>query len=459
MEAVLSGVKHIYLIGIGGIGVGGLALLLKDKGFKVSGSDMCENHMTALLRENGIDVFIGHRREHMGVDVDLVGYSSAIKQDNPEIAEAQRRGVTIVPRGKLLGLLSWDKKVIAVSGSHGKTTTTSFIGYIMTSLGYAPTVFVGGVPLNYDRHAWWGKDYFVIETDESDGSFLYYNPWVSIITNIDHEHLDYYRSIEKLRQSFLQFAYQTKGMVIGCGDEPTVMDIVQKAGGTLYGFARHNKVSASRVWFDGRHTCFDLFIDQKYVCPVSIPLLGTHNVLNTLAVIAFFLYKGDDLNKVVSLLDGFKGTKRRFQIKKKINNVMFVDDYAHHPTEIAAVLNAAKYLSPKRLFVIFQPHRFSRVEALQKEFGRCFNVVDELVITDIYAASEKPIAGINADLLLEEIKKNFHGNARYIAKEKLIDIVPSCLEPGDVVMGLGAGDINTIMDGIANEFERSRVKA
>ncbi|MEI8349703.1 MAG: UDP-N-acetylmuramate--L-alanine ligase [Candidatus Omnitrophota bacterium] len=459
MEAVLSGVKHIYLVGIGGIGVGGLALLLKDKGFNVSGSDVHENYTIKLLRENGIEVFIGHCSEHMSADVDLVCYSSAIKQDNPEIQEAQRRGVTILPRGKLLGLLSWDKKAIAVSGSHGKTTTTSLIGYLMTSLGYEPTVFVGGLPLNYARHAWWGQDYFVIETDESDGSFLYYNPWVSIITNIDHEHLDYYRTIEDLQKSFLQFAYQTKGMVIGCGDEPTVMDIVQKAGGTLYGFGAHNKVSAANVTFDGNFTCFDLFVDHIYICPVSIPLLGTHNVLNTLAVISFFLYMGEDVAKVVNLLKGFKGTKRRFQVKKKLNDVIFVDDYAHHPTEIAAVLNAARYLRPKRLFVIFQPHRFSRVEALYKEFARCFGAVDELIVTDIYAASEKPIAGVDAHFLLEEIKKYFRGNIQHVAKEELVDIIPPRLEPGDLVMGLGAGDINTIMDGIVNEFERSRVKA
>lgn len=480
MAQVLSGVKNIHLIGIGGIGVSGLALLLKDKGYNVKGSDTQENYTTKMLRDAGITVYIGHRAQNLGVSTDLVCYSSAVKSDNPEILEAIKNNITILPRGKLLGLLCADKKTIAVSGSHGKTTTTALIGYLLTALGYKPTVFVGGLPLNYERNAWWGDEYFVIETDESDGSFLSYNPWVSIITNVDHEHLDYHKTIENLKASFLQFACQTKGVVIGCVDDLVVDNILRKintAGNDFsnalnaisYGFGKNSKMKAADISFealdiDGAQgpvgfTSFDFFTEKKFVSRIHTPLLGTHNVLNTLAVLSFFYYLGEDLVRVAELLKYFKGTKRRFQIKKKLGGVVFVDDYAHHPTEIAAVLEASRYLHPKRIFAIFQPHRFSRVKSLCKEFSHCFARADELIVTDIYSASEKELEGVNARFLTEEISRNFKGKVNYIPKERLVSEIPLFLEEGDIVIGLGAGDINTVMDGIIHEFESSRVKA
>ncbi|MDP2922924.1 MAG: UDP-N-acetylmuramate--L-alanine ligase [Candidatus Omnitrophota bacterium] len=470
MDKILSGVKNIHLIGIGGIGVSGLALLLKDKGYTVKGSDIQDTYNTKMLKEAGIEVYIGHKSENISPDTGLVCYSSAVKSDNPEILEAVKRGITILARGKLLGLLTFDKKTIAVSGSHGKTTTTALSGYLLTALGYKPTVFVGGLPLNYERNAWWGEEYFVIETDESDGSFLCYNPWVSIITNIDHEHLDYHKDMESLKKSFLQFAYQTKGLVIGCADDPSVNDILSKVNGLSYGFSERNRISGENISFEaGPHlldqerimgfTCFDFLIDKKFVSRVKVPLLGIHNVLNTMAVLSFFSYLGEDLAKVIELLKYFKGTKRRFQIKKKVAGVTFIDDYAHHPTEINAVIKAARYLNPRRVFVIFQPHRFSRVKSLYKEFSHCFSCADELILTDIYSASEKEIEGVNSEFLLGEIKKIFQGNVRYICREKIAAEVSLSLEEGDVVLGLGAGDINAIMDGIIHEFKNSRVKA
>jgi UDP-N-acetylmuramate--alanine ligase len=318
---------------------------------------------------------------------------------------------------------------------------------------------VGGLPLGRERNAWWGEGYFVIETDESDASFLYYNPWVSIITNIDYEHLDHYKDIENLKKGFLQFAYQTKDLVIGCGDDPFVKEVLHKTGGLSYGFGVDNKIKGANFFFDGESTCFDLIIDNKIIKQVKILLLGQHNILNTLAVLSFLFYLGQDLEKATPLLRDFKGTKRRFQIKKKVGGITFVDDYAHHPTEIAAVLGAAHTLNYKRVFVIVQPHRFSRVQALHKEFSQCFSFADELVVTDIYSASEREINGISGKFLFEEIKKNFSGNIRYIPKDKLIQEIPYSLKEGDLVLGLGAGDINTLMERIANEFEKNRVEA
>jgi len=459
MDKVLSAIKNIHLVGIGGIGMSGLALLLKEKGFNVKGSDVEDSDITKMLRDRGIDVSVGHKKENITADTHLVCYSSAIKDDNPEIQEAKKRDLSILQRGKLLGLISWDKKTIAVSGSHGKTTTSSLIGFLLTSLGFKPTVFVGGIPLNYKYNAWWGNEYFVIEADESDGSFLYYNPWVSIITNIDHEHLDYYKNIETLKENFLQFAYQTKGLTIGCGDDPFVYEIIKKAKGISYGTGAHNKIRAKNFYYDGEFSCFDFFIDDKFLKQVKIPLLGKHNALNTLAVLSFFNYMDEDMNKVIDALRYFKGTKRRFQIKKKIGDITFVDDYAHHPTEIDAVLKAARYLNPKRLVVIFQPHRYSRVENLYKDFTGCFTHADELVVTDIYAASESNAKKIDIKSLTKEIQGNFKGNVTHIPKDKLVNEVPLRLKDGDLVLGLGAGDINNLMDGIINELEAGRIKA
>lgn len=459
MDKVLSNIKNIHLIGIGGIGMSGLAILLKDKGYNVKGSDIGESDITKMLKNEGIEVSVGHKKENITDDTHLVCYSSAIKDDNSEMVEAKKRGINILQRGKLLGLISWDKKTIAVSGSHGKTTTTSLIGYVLTSLGFGPTVFVGGLPLNYTRNAWWGEEYFVIEADESDGSFLYYNPWVSVITNIDYEHLDYYKNIDNLKTSFLQFAYQVKGTVIGCGDDPLVRDILRKVNGISYGFGKDNVIRADNFYFDGEFSCFDFLSEQKFISQIKIPLLGKHNALNAIAVLAFLKYMGQDLTKAIEMFKYFKGTKRRFQIKKKIGGITFVDDYAHHPTEIEAVLKAARYLNPKRVFVIFQPHRPSRVEYLYKQFAQSFSYADELVVTDIYSAQEKQILGVNAKTLAEEIGRIFKGKITHIPKERLVAEVPNYIKEGDLVLGLGAGDINTIMEQIVNEFESSRVKA
>ncbi|MCM8819534.1 MAG: UDP-N-acetylmuramate--L-alanine ligase [Candidatus Omnitrophica bacterium] len=454
-----ANIKNIYFIGIGGIGMSGLAILLKDKGFNVRGSDIKESYTVDMLRKDGIKVYIGHNPQNLTADIDLVIYSSAIKEDNPELIEAKKNGVSIVRRGELLGLLCADKKTIAVSGSHGKTTTTALLGYLLNCMNYKPTVFVGGLPLNYSKNAWWGEEYFVIETDESDGTFLNYNPVFSIITNIDKEHLDYYKSHQNLYENFLKFAKQTKQKVIGCADDPLVKKIILQVGGISYGFGENNYLRAANFYYENNFSCFDFIIGGDFVKTVKVPLLGEHNALNTLAVLGFFLHIGEDINKVIDFLKGFKGTKRRFQIKAKINDVTFIDDYAHHPTEIYNVLRALRYLKPKRVLAIFQPHRYSRVYALYKEFASAFVGVDELIVTDIYSASEKNVYGISVDFLIEEIKKNFKGKISYVSKEKLPIEVPSHIKEGDFVVSLGAGDINLFLEDIIYEFKRSRVKA
>ncbi len=434
----------------------GLALLLKEKGFQVWGSDLKDNYNVKILRDKGVNVFIGHKREQINPGIQLLVYSSAIKGDNVELLAAKARQIPIIKRGKLLAELSEGKKAVAVAGSHGKTTTSSLLSHLLTSLGYRPTVFVGGLPLNYTQGAWWGKDYFVIETDESDGSFLYYNPWVSIITNIDREHLDYYGDMEKLKSDFLKFAHHTQEKVFGWGDQPFIDDIISEVKGYSFGFGNHNLVRADNFRFDGEFCRFDLYIKEKPVTGIKTSLLGRHNCLNVLAAFCFFYHLGEDLEKVSRKLESFRGTKRRFQTRAQVRGVKFIDDYAHHPTEIEAVIKAAHLLKPKRLFVVLQPHRFSRVRLLQREFSRCFSQAHRVVITDIYAAAEKNTGGVTAQSLCDAAGKDHPHKIEYVSKTKLSAVLPQRLKEGDLVLALGAGDINLLMREVIDEFKKIR---
>jgi len=454
MERFLPGIKTVHFVGIGGIGMTGLALLLNDKGYRVRGSDLKEGPNTQILRNEGIEVFLGHKKEQVKADTELVVYSSAVKEDNPEIVEAKNLAIPIVKRGRLLGEVCADKKTVAVAGSHGKTTTSALIAYILEVMGYAPAFYIGGIPLNHSRNAFWGGEYFVIETDESDGSFLYYHPWVSVITNIDKEHIDHYGGVDELRRAFIQFAGQTREKTIGCGDDPWVRDTISSVNGITYGFDESNVVRAQNLTFDGAANKYDLYIDAKFICAVKIPLLGLHNVLNSLGALAVIYHMGEDILRAAKIIDSFKSTKRRFQVKAEINGVTFVDDYGHHPTEIAAVLAAARQLKPKRVVVLLQPHRYSRVKSLYHEFTTCLKDADLVVVTDIYAASELPMEGLTGERLSADIAKKSDAHVEYITRDRLCREVPRLLQDGDICIALGAGDINIIAEGIADEFKK-----
>ena len=454
MEKFLPGIKTIHFVGIGGIGMTGLALLLNDKGYRVRGSDLKDGSNTQILRNEGIEVFLGHNKEQVKSDTELVVYSSAVKEDNPEIVEARQLAIPIIKRGRLLGEVCEDKKTIAVAGSHGKTTTSALIAYLLEVMGYAPAFYIGGIPLNHSRNAFWGGEYFVIETDESDGSFLYYHPWVSVITNIDKEHIDHYGGVDELRRAFIQFARQTREKAIGCGDDPWVRETISSVNGITYGFAESNVVRAHHITFDGTDNKYDLYIDAKFICAVKVPLLGLHNVLNSLGALAVIYNMGEDIRRAAQMVDGFKSTRRRFQVKARINGVTFVDDYGHHPTEIAAVLAAAHQLKPKRIVVLLQPHRYSRVKSLYHEFTTCLKDADFVVVTDIYAASESPLEGLTGERLSADIAKKINARVMYITRDRLCREVPRLLHDGDICIALGAGDINIIAEGIADEFKK-----
>jgi UDP-N-acetylmuramate--alanine ligase len=455
-ELMLDNVKNIYFVGIGGIGMSGLALLLHEQGYTVLGSDVRQSTNTVFLEKKGIKVFIGHNSNHIDDDIDLLTYSSAIAMDNPEILTATKRGVNIVKRGQLLAWLSQDKRTIAIAGSHGKTTSSSLLSYLLRALGRSPTVFVGGVPLNYTCGACWGDEYFVIETDESDGSFLHFTPSVSLVTNIDREHLDYYGSYEKLRTSFVSFIDKTKDKVFALGDDDFLKEVIKDVDGVSFGWGQHNLIQGKNFRSDGFNSSFDMYKNNKFRISVKVPLVGEHNCLNTLGVMAVLDYLGEDLDVVNKLIIEFKGTKRRFQKRAECFGVVFIDDYAHHPTEIKAAISAARLLNPRRLFVIAQPHRFSRLRMLKNEFSSCWTQADVLILTDVYGASENAIEGISSQQLFQEAKSHFSGTIEYIPKENLINLLPSYFVQGDLVLALGAGDINTIIGKVIDEFKKHR---
>ncbi len=453
---MLENVKKIYFVGIGGIGMSGLALLLHEQGYTVLGSDVRSGANTVFLQKKGIKVFIGHDSKNIIDDIDLLTYSSAIPSDNPEIIEADSRGISIVKRGQLLARLSQDKKTIAIAGSHGKTTSSALLSYLLKALGRSPTIFVGGVPLNYTCGACWGDDYFVIETDESDGSFLHFSPSISLLTNVDREHLDHYGSYEELKKSFVRFINNTKDKVFAWGDDDFLKKAIKDVNGISFGWGEHNVIYGKNFKSDGFSSYFDMYKNNQHRLSVKIPLVGRYNCLNTLGVLAVLDYLGEDLDTVNKVIVGFKGIKRRFQKKAEHDGVIFIDDYAHHPTEIKAVLAAAKLFNPKRLFVIAQPHRFSRLQALKEEFISCWDGADLLVLTDVYGANEDAIKGVSSEQLFQEAKSHFSGTIEYIPKENLSKILPSYFKEGDLVLALGAGDINTVIDRVIDEFKKYR---
>ena len=451
MDSFLNGIRRIHLVGIGGVGMTGLAFLLRDRGFSVSGSDIKEGYNTKLLKKESFQVSIGHRRSNIA-GADLVCYSSAVKDANIELKEAKKKNIKVLKRAELLASLSYSARNIVISGSHGKTTTSAFCAFVLTELNYNPNVFIGAVALNFGKYSWSGKDLFVFEADESDGSFLNYSPWVAIITNIDREHLDFYGDFNNLCNSFKNLADKASSVTIGCGDDRNVRCILEKRDSISYGLNEYNHIRAENLRFYKDYTLFDLFIEEKKFRDVKISLLGAHNVSNALAVISLCVYLKVDPDKFLPLLRKFKGTRRRFQFKGKINGITFVDDYAHHPSEIEATLNAARQLSFKRIVVIFQPHRYSRVKLLYKEFADCFSQCDYLVVTDIYSAGESPLEGISGSFLYRKVQKKFAGNVEYIPKEEIVHDVPGILKDGDLVMSLGAGDIDVITQDVISRI-------
>jgi UDP-N-acetylmuramate--alanine ligase len=464
---VLGHAKRIHFIGVGGIGMSGIAELLVNLGYEVSGSDMQRTDITDRLASLGARIAEGHESGNLG-DAEVVVYSSAVKPSNPEMTAAHARGLTVVPRADLLAELMQLREGIAVAGAHGKTTTTSMIALVLDVAGLDPTAVIGGRVSSFGSNARLGRGkYLVAEADESDRSFLKLSPRFSVITNIDREHLEAYRDFDDLKQSFVQFANRVPadGAVIVCADDPHLQTLRPEIARRVvsYGFDE----SADVVARDVRPNGFGSLSTVRRRSPggqvielgeLSLAVPGRHNVLNALAAIAMGLEVGVVWSDMVRAFDGFQGAERRFQRIGESNGVTVVEDYGHHPTEIAAVIEAARPIATRRLIVAFQPHRFSRTQALLQEFGRSFTGADVVLLTEIYSAGEEPIAGVTVETLATAAGRDFKGELRVVkALTDLARELARVARPGDLIVLLGAGSIGATASRVLDELEqRSR---
>jgi UDP-N-acetylmuramate--alanine ligase len=452
--SVLDQARRIHFIGVGGIGMSGIAELLVNLGYEVSGSDMHRTDITDRLESLGARIVQGHDAGSVS-DAEVVVYSSAVRDTNPEMVAARERGLPVVPRAELLAELMSLRQGIAVAGAHGKTTTTSMIALVLDMAGLDPTAVIGGRVSSFGSNAKLGRGkYLVAEADESDRSFLKLSPRFAVITNIDREHLEAYRDFDDLKAAFLQFANNVpaSGAVILCVDDPHLRAMRRdiKRHVVTYGFDESADVTALDMQMKGFGSMCTVRARKPGGRTVELGQLqlaipGRHNVLNALAAVAMSRELGIAWSDISRALVGFYGAERRFQQHGEAGGVIVVEDYGHHPTEIAAVVAAAKPIPTGRLILAFQPHRFTRTQLLLSEFGRAFTGADVVVMTDIYAAGEDPIAGVTLDTLVDAVRNGFAGEVRVV--RDLADVpgdLASIAKPGDLIVLLGAGTIGSI---------------
>lgn len=437
----------VHFVGIGGIGMSGLAEVLIDLGYPVSGSDLKLSTVTERLAARGATVHEGHRPENLG-SAKAVVVSSAVRPDNPEVVEARRQGIPVIPRGELLAELMRQKFGIAVAGSHGKTTTTSMIAALLSYPGLDPTVVVGGrVGMMGGSNARVGKsDYLVVESDESDGSFLKLAPIVVVITNIDREHLDYYPGLGEIRRAFAEFAGKIPfyGAAILCLDDENVQQILPAVNRRTitYGVSAQADLHITHSSTGHMSSEFHLHFRGQDLGCFRLHVPGAHNVLNATAAIAVALELEVPIEKIREALETFSGVDRRFQVRGSERGVTVIDDYGHHPTEIRATLAAARACRFGRIHVLFQPHRYSRTEALMDDFARAFHQADSVHVMDIYAASEQPLEGVTAEILVERLTGFGHRSAHYVGSmDRGVAAVVETATSGDAILTLGAGNV------------------
>ena len=450
-------VRQVHFIGVCGIGMSGLAEILRTLEFDVSGSDLREGENTRRLERLGVSVVVGHRAQNVH-GADVVVYSSAIDDQNPEIVEARRLNIPVITRAEMLAELMRVKYGVALAGSHGKTTTTSLVATVLRAAGLDPTVVVGGRMAALGSNARLGAgDLLVAEADESDGSFLRLTPTIAAITNIDPEHLDFYSSYDALKDAFVEFAEKVPfyGLAVLCLDHPAVQDILPRVRRrhVTYGLSPQADYSARNVVHYGLQSQFEVVHAGRSFGEFSVRMPGEHNVLNTLAAIAIADELEVPLDVMKEALADFGGVSRRFTVVGQPGGVTLVDDYGHHPAEIQATLAAARRAYSQRVIVAFQPHRFSRTQQLFNDFTRAFNHADVLYVTDIYPAGEHPIPGIDAQALVGAIRHHGHHAAHYASnRAELAAALAEHARPGDVVIALGAGDINRVLSLVEREL-------
>ncbi len=461
---VIGNTKNIHFIGIGGIGMSGLAEYYLRNGYKVSGSDLTPSPITNRLKELGAEIYIGHSENNVKSTADAVVYSSAIPMDNPEIIKAKEFHTRIVRRAELLGEIVNDKYLIAVAGTHGKTTTTAMIAKVIADAGLDPLVFVGGnVKLFEGGASRIGKGrYAVVEADEYDRSFLTLKPDIAVITSIDEDHLDIYKDLNDIKNTFKEFCANAKkdAMIIYCGDEANVTNTVSglRNEKISYGFSRNNYLKISNYGFKKGILNFSINNSVREYKNISLNLIGTHNVLNSTACFAVSKLLGINFDNYHKSIGEFAPVDRRLQLKYNENNIRVYDDYAHHPKEIEMSLKGLKeIISPKgRLIGIFQPHLFTRTRDFYKEFAKSLSLADKMILMDIYPAREKPIEGVTSELIFNELLKT-DSDVKYFHSNKLIENnLLKEIKPEDTIVFQGAGDITQLCDEFISKLKKKK---
>ncbi|MGH0038134.1 MAG: UDP-N-acetylmuramate--L-alanine ligase [Myxococcota bacterium] len=444
-------IGHVHFVGIGGVGMSGIALLLHDQGYRITGSDLRDGPVCARLRDRGIAVAIGHEAGHVG-DADALVYSSAIPVGNPELREAERRGIPVIPRAEMLGEMMRLKDGIAVAGTHGKTTTTSLVAHLLEAAGLDPTAVIGGRvrsagAVTGARSG--GGDWLVAEADESDGSFLRLSPVVAVVTNVEPEHLDHYGDFAAVQAAFVDFANSVPfwGAVVVCIDHPGVQAIRPRITrrAVTYGFSSQAEWCARNVRPAPPGSVFEVVRGGRLLGEVVLPLPGRHNVANSLAALAVADELEVPFERAAPALADFPGVERRFETLGEARGIRVVDDYGHHPTEIRATLAAARAVHPGRVVAVFQPHRYSRTRDLFDDFATAFNDADRVWVTEVYAAGEAKIPGAEGAPLADAIRAHGHRDVHFVGD---LDALPVALvgelEAGDLVLTLGAGNVSQV---------------
>ncbi len=440
--------QHIHFVGIGGIGMSGIAELLLNMGYRVSGSDLRESEITRRLESLGARIHIGHDPKHVE-GADVVVLSSAISEDNPEATAARKKGnVPVIRRAEMLAELMRLKYAVLVAGAHGKTTTTSMVATVLAGGGLDPTVIIGGRLNAWGTNAKLGEGEFVVaEADESDGTFLLLSPTIAVVTNIDLEHVDFYRDIDHIRETFLEFINKVPfyGQAVLCLEDENIQHLLPRIEKRLvtYGFSSQADFQARDVRSRGFKVTYRVFHRNRELGEMVLPIPGRHNVLNSLAAVAVGMELGVGWEDIRRGLQEMSGVQRRFHVKGEASGVLVMDDYGHHPTEIRAVLAAlAESYPDRRKVVAFQPHRYTRTHGLMEQFAKCFYESDVLLVTEIYAAGESPIPGVSGRKLAEEVSRYGHHDITFCEDlEEMTDVLVKRVQPGDVVVTLGAGNV------------------
>jgi UDP-N-acetylmuramate--alanine ligase len=452
--------KHsVHFVGIGGIGMSGIAEVLLNLGYKVSGSELRQSDATERLSSLGAEIYLGHRETNLSGDPSVVVISTAVKYTNPEVMEARRKNIPVIPRAEMLAELMRMKYGVAVAGSHGKTTTTSMIASVLSEAGLDPTMVIGGRVRALGSNARLGQGAFLVaEADESDGTFLLLSPTIAVVTNIDREHMDYYQNMERLNESFLEFINKVPfyGLAVLCLDHPNIRALLPKVKKRFvtYGFTPEAEYTAQDVEIRPMEVEFTVARGGKARGRIKLHTPGRHSAQNALAAVAAAEELEIPFGKIAAGLEAFAGIQRRFEIKGEARGVLVIDDYGHHPVEVQATIQAIRDSWKRPLTVVFQPHRFTRTRDLFEEFLISFDNADRLVLTDIYSAGEDAVDGVSSKSLYQAIKQRGHLDVAYVEKDEIVARLKPQLKPGDIVLTLGAGDIYRVGERLVQELQK-----